>query len=319
MSETENNRSNVGQLQWGVGCSGRQRPSRSPDPQSPLPLPHPLEELEKYLQGCLPIPAVPLGPEGTRMRAPWAAASGPPPHIPFQLLLQPGPELSLGPQESALGLWLGGACVHTCRAGEAWTTGAHRLSQASPALHLSGSTCCGINPVALGKLGEGGKALPSEAFVCSTSSQRKWPCSGLVIHPQAEHRTHSLPTPTPCPQARDAHSASGFGFYSVRTAGTSKACPQNQPPHSLPLLRASFLVPAPAGNPHPHPHPSLCNLAHRSPSLPLSSSSWLHVWSWGPKARPSIPNDLLCNLSQAPATSWTLILTGTKWSCSGII
>lgn len=36
------------------------------------------------------------------------------PHIPFQLLLQPGPELSLGPQESALGLWLAGSmCEHT--------------------------------------------------------------------------------------------------------------------------------------------------------------------------------------------------------------
>lgn len=235
---------------------GQAEALQEPRPPKSTPPPHPLEKLEKYLQGCLPIPAVPLGPEGTQMRAPGAAASGPLPTSPSSSSFSLVRSSAWGPRKA---LWGFGWGEHVCT-----PAGAHRLSQASPALHLSGSTCCGINPVALGKLGEGGRALASEAFVCSTSSQRKWPCSGLVIHPQAEHRTHSLPTPTPCPQARDAHSASGFGFYSVRTEGTSKACPQNQPPHSLPLLRASFLVPALARNPHPHPHPSLCNLAHRS-------------------------------------------------------
>lgn len=60
------------------------------------------------------------------MRAPGQLHQEPP-HIPFQLLLQPGPELSLAPQKSALGLWLGGACVHTC-------TPDGRGSQAVPGL-----------------------------------------------------------------------------------------------------------------------------------------------------------------------------------------
>lgn len=111
-------------------------------------------------------------------------------------------ELSLGPQGKRSGA-LAGEHVCTCRAGEAWTAGAHRLSQASPRpTHLSGSTCCGINPVALGKLGEGERALPFRGLLLFYLPVRKWPCSGLVIHPRQS--TELAHYPTPCPQARDA-------------------------------------------------------------------------------------------------------------------
>lgn len=175
----------MGQFQWGAGCSDRQGPSRSPDPQSPLPLPQPLELLEKYLQGCLSILAVPLGPEGTQTRAPWAAASGPFRTFPSSSSFSLAQSSAWGPRKVLWGFGWGGACVNTHRAGEAWTTGAHRLSRASPALYLSGSTCCEINPVDCcpREVGGGGKghSLLRPLFVLPPV--RGSDPARLVIHP----------------------------------------------------------------------------------------------------------------------------------------
>lgn len=266
-----------------------------------------------------------LGPECTRMRAPWAAASGP---------------LATSPSSSSFGLawssawlprrvlWGFGWGEHVCTHAPL-TAGAHRLSQAFPALHLSGSTWCGINLVDCcpGEVRGGGKGHSLQRPLFALPPVRGSGPAQLSHTPPGRAQNSLITQPLPlCPQGRDAHSASGFGFYSVRIAGTSNTCPQNQPPPSLPLLIASFLVPALARTPHPHPNHSLCNLCHRSrwsSSLLLSFPSCLHVCLLlgvrGPKTRPSTPSDLLCNLHQVPETCWTLILTGTKWSYSRII
>lgn len=133
-------------------------------------------------------------------------------------------------------------CAHTCMCTQQGLTGC----RAFPALHLSGSTCCGINPVDCCPREVEGWAFSTQAFVCSSSSQSQCLYSSLVIHPRQTEQAHN----SQCPLGRYVRVGPSqslrlwFLFNEKRELmGTSKVCPQNPnlpspctpcPPHSLP-------------------------------------------------------------------------------------
>lgn len=203
--------------------AGRGPPgAQTPKVHSP---PQPLELSGKHPPGHLSTLLHCWSQRGCRWELPGCLHSGALPASPYPLPALPSPS-PIPPRAQpgspgkcsagwALGVGMGGGWGETqahLPAGARW------LPQALPTLHLSGSTCPGINlvdccPREVGGWGE------RTLFVLPPVR-----ASVRLSHTppgSAQSSSPSVPTSQGCPPQ-----ASGFGFYSVRTessAGTSKA------------------------------------------------------------------------------------------------
>lgn len=186
---------------------------------------------------------------------------------PFQFLLQSQPGAQPGsPGKCPVGSGLGEyVCTHAHL-----TAGARGLSQALPVLHRSASTCLPpavgliLLTVALGKSGGGDGGW----------EWRDTPCRGLClfyVQSKAVSLLRLSHTPAPRQSTELTHypPAQPLALVSIQCEQRVQQASQRPvlktqpswPPasHSLPLLTASFLVPALAA-----PTPSLRNPFHRS-------------------------------------------------------
>ena len=141
------------------------------------------------------------GPRGHTNEGSWAAASGRLPTSPSSSSFSLARSSAWLPRKVLWGFgWGEHVCTHA-----PLMAGAHRLSQAFPALHLSGSTWCGINAVDCcpGEVRGGGKghSLQRPLFVLPPVRE---PGPAQLSHTPPGKAQNSLIThPLPlCPQGR---------------------------------------------------------------------------------------------------------------------